>query len=34
MVMVVCAGGMNGSIIFELDRPESAGLQRPIKVAT
>ncbi|KAG0586604.1 hypothetical protein KC19_2G103000 [Ceratodon purpureus] len=26
------SGGMNGSILFELERPESAGLQRPIKV--
>ncbi|XP_024401301.1 putative L-ascorbate peroxidase 6 isoform X3 [Physcomitrium patens] len=26
------SGGMNGSLLFELERPESAGLQRPIKV--
>lgn len=25
-------GGMNGSIIYELDRPENAGLDRPIKI--
>lgn len=25
-------GGMNGSIIYELDRPENAGLKKPIKI--
>lgn len=26
------AGGMNGSIIYELDRPENAGLGKSLKV--
>jgi len=26
------AGGMNGSIVYELDRPENAGLTKPLKV--
>jgi len=26
------SGGMNGSIIYELERPENAGLKRSIKV--
>lgn len=25
-------GGMNGSIIYELDRPENNGLQKSVKV--
>lgn len=28
------AGGMNGSIIYELDRPENAGLSKSVKVLT
>lgn len=28
------AGGMNGSIIYELDRPENAGLSKSVKVST
>lgn len=26
------AGGMNGSIVFELDRPENTGLKKPLKI--
>ncbi|KAF5748182.1 putative L-ascorbate peroxidase 6-like [Tripterygium wilfordii] len=26
------SGGMNGSIIYELDRPENAGLRKPLKI--
>ncbi|KAL7164226.1 hypothetical protein ACSBR2_040190 [Camellia fascicularis] len=26
------AGGMNGSIVYELDRPENTGLKKPIKI--
>lgn len=26
------AGGMNGSIIYELERPENAGLNKSVKV--
>lgn len=26
------AGGMNGSIIYELERPENAGLSKSVKV--
>ncbi|KAF5194914.1 Ascorbate peroxidase [Thalictrum thalictroides] len=26
------SGGMNGSIVYELDRPENAGLKKPVKV--
>ncbi|KAH6761401.1 ascorbate peroxidase 6 [Perilla frutescens var. hirtella] len=25
-------GGMNGSIVYELDRPENTGLQKPVKI--
>lgn len=28
---VVIAGGMNGSVIYELDRPENKGLKSPFK---
>lgn len=27
-------GGMNGSILYELERPENTGLQKPVKVIT
>lgn len=27
----VTAGGMNGSILYELDRPENSGLKKSIK---
>lgn len=30
--MIISAGGMNGSIVFELDRPENAGLKKSLKV--
>lgn len=26
------SGGMNGSIVYELDRPENMGLQKPVKI--
>lgn len=26
------AGGMNGSVVFEIDRPENGGLKRPVRV--
>ncbi|XAR70973.1 L-ascorbate peroxidase [Bertholletia excelsa] len=26
------SGGMNGSIVYELDRPENTGLQKPLKI--
>ncbi|XP_071721755.1 putative L-ascorbate peroxidase 6 [Rutidosis leptorrhynchoides] len=26
------SGGMNGSIVYELDRPENAGLKKPVKI--
>ena len=29
---LLLAGGMNGSIVMELDRPENAGLNRSVKV--
>ncbi|XP_062165383.1 putative L-ascorbate peroxidase 6 isoform X2 [Alnus glutinosa] len=29
--MVENSGGMNGSIVYELDRPENAGLKKPMK---
>ena len=28
------AGGMNGSVVFEIERPENGGLKRPIRVRT
>jgi hypothetical protein len=28
----VVAGGMNGSIVYELERPENAGLEKSVKV--
>jgi L-ascorbate peroxidase len=28
------AGGMNGSIVYELERPENAGLKKSLKACT
>jgi hypothetical protein len=31
---MITAGGMNGSIVYELDRPENAGLKKPMKACS
>lgn len=34
VVVVVVAGGMNGSIVYELERPENAGLKKSVKACS
>ena len=31
LILIVYAGGMNGSIIYELERPENTGLKKSLK---
>lgn len=32
LFVLSCTGGMNGSIVYELERPENVGLNKSIKV--
>lgn len=34
IILVISAGGMNGSIVYELERPENAGLKKPLKACS